>query len=887
MTSALLVHQDFPEALRLQVEQKKLVIGLKSTKICQANFVKLPKGYVLLGTTDPINASVLASEDDLVLIDRYISRGDVVKRNPLDAQSGTLISSSSICTLVPLFAVIQSNGDGSPVTRCMAFDGRPTINVDAHDLADPQAWNTGDIIVYDDWLGTITDVYQEITVRLDGGSVVVITSDTDDIEEWLQISVTSVSGYVPFDRGSQQGNRRGRFVSATPLRYGQRVRIPKQRLSKVHWLTGSYEPETRPYGMIIDITYSGLEVDWKLPKFDESKPDRLTKPNIYLSRDELEHRKVKLYDPTRVPKAEVNERGTHLAVSPLFARVSDYVFFKDIRAAESKYGDQLAGCRTRTVFSMPSTATNFPGFGVVMSQIISTTSKVRIRWQDNTITDEISTSVCPYAEVDDHDTWPGELVSLKSQEETYVDPAYEKIIRTRTVGVVQCVDAHERVAHVRWFKGADITITGEDRDKIVKSHSTLGEITEKVTITSLYEVEAHQAIARRRGDFVRIANPGRNLRGFGIPASVRNYSFHHECSDENHNWYGEIMDLGLDGRVMVRLGGLENVRDFICSILDLDLVCSADDATTESGTTESTESSGVDEVPIAGYKTLKEASEEAVRGTETKDVDQMSIKTNGSDPWESYSSSDDLWTTDSANESRIDFEPPRQEKPDQICMETASSDSEMDDKRSAELSLSNKPERRSSESSSSGTFQPISRSGLVPFEILEGSGPEHTFATQSGDKPRTWLKAVSREHKILRSSLPDGVYVRTWDSSMELIRVLIIGPLGTPYALAPFLFDIHLGERFPYYAPSAFFHSWTNGIGRVNPNLYEDGKVCLSLLGTWHSQKDNESWVTGRSSVLQIIVSLLGLVLVKEPYYSKFPLSIHLSSQYHQSRYVR
>ena len=53
-------------------------------------------------------------------------------------------------------------------------------------------------------------------------------------------------------------------------------------------------------------------------------------------------------------------------------------------------------------------------------------------------------------------------------------------------------------------------------------------------------------------------------------------------------------------------------------------------------------------------------------------------------------------------------------------------------------------------------------------------------------------------------------------------------------------------------------------------NLYEEGKVCLSILGTWAGDK-NESWSAARSSLLQAFVSIQGLVLVKEPYVSSFP----------------
>lgn len=49
-------------------------------------------------------------------------------------------------------------------------------------------------------------------------------------------------------------------------------------------------------------------------------------------------------------------------------------------------------------------------------------------------------------------------------------------------------------------------------------------------------------------------------------------------------------------------------------------------------------------------------------------------------------------------------------------------------------------------------------------------------------------------------------------------------------------------------------------------NLYEEGKVCLSILGTWAGDRA-ESWSAQRSSLLQVLVSISGLVLVKQPYH--------------------
>ena len=44
---------------------------------------------------------------------------------------------------------------------------------------------------------------------------------------------------------------------------------------------------------------------------------------------------------------------------------------------------------------------------------------------------------------------------------------------------------------------------------------------------------------------------------------------------------------------------------------------------------------------------------------------------------------------------------------------------------------------------------------------------------------------------------------------------------------------------------------------RINPNLYEDGTVCLSLLGTWSGKEDSEEWNVN-SNLLQLVVSIQG-----------------------------
>ena len=55
---------------------------------------------------------------------------------------------------------------------------------------------------------------------------------------------------------------------------------------------------------------------------------------------------------------------------------------------------------------------------------------------------------------------------------------------------------------------------------------------------------------------------------------------------------------------------------------------------------------------------------------------------------------------------------------------------------------------------------------------------------------------------------------------------------------------------------------------RLNPNLYNCGKVCLSLLGTWPGEQ-TEMWVPGQSTMLQVLVSIQALILNARPFFNE------------------
>ncbi|KAL4420087.1 hypothetical protein ABPG77_004352, partial [Micractinium sp. CCAP 211/92] len=47
------------------------------------------------------------------------------------------------------------------------------------------------------------------------------------------------------------------------------------------------------------------------------------------------------------------------------------------------------------------------------------------------------------------------------------------------------------------------------------------------------------------------------------------------------------------------------------------------------------------------------------------------------------------------------------------------------------------------------------------------------------------------------------------------------------------------------------------------------GKVCLSLLGTWHGGDESEKWRPGASNLFQVLLSLQGMIFITDPYFNE------------------
>ena len=80
---------------------------------------------------------------------------------------------------------------------------------------------------------------------------------------------------------------------------------------------------------------------------------------------------------------------------------------------------------------------------------------------------------------------------------------------------------------------------------------------------------------------------------------------------------------------------------------------------------------------------------------------------------------------------------------------------------------------------------------------------------------------------------------------------------------------------------------------QINPNLYESGKVCLSLLNTWVGT-GCENWNPANSTMLQVLVSIQALVLNAKPFFNEAghamsansPLGEKLSMTYNEKTFL-
>ena len=90
-----------------------------------------------------------------------------------------------------------------------------------------------------------------------------------------------------------------------------------------------------------------------------------------------------------------------------------------------------------------------------------------------------------------------------------------------------------------------------------------------------------------------------------------------------------------------------------------------------------------------------------------------------------------------------------------------------------------------------------------------------------------------KELNLLETALPlsksASIFLRADEDNLSIMKALVIGPEGTPYANGCFEFDILLSPSYPRTPPRVSLVTTASGRVRFNPNLYGCGKVSLKM----------------------------------------------------------
>ncbi|ORX79510.1 hypothetical protein BCR32DRAFT_294424 [Anaeromyces robustus] len=489
-------------------------------------------------------------------------------------------------------------------------------------------------------------------------------------------------------------------------------------------------------------------------------------------------------------------------------------------------------------------------------KIIRTKSFVDVQWQDSTITKNIkSTDLLICLNIDEQDFWPTDYIYLKEEFKN------KKTLSKVKVGVIKSVNALERICEVQWLEHVD-----RESEKIeTKEQST-------------YEISSHPIYTQRLGERVLITADISPIEKQckGISEEVA-----------KHDWVGEIVSINDPdhlGKIGVCCCPSKNIHyvyphqiftisdtedymhDEFISASDLDdyEVIEDDeddgeneDVIIEEGDDNIMEIDGNNEGDDAEWETEDDDSE-----WETDEDDEMIDDT-------IEISIDNNNNNTNKNEFENEFE---------NVFKGIDNENEITNNKEAKQEKIKKIEEKIREEIKSTLLDNIdeknatTKTKLKNFILLDDPPENHHFIdNENGILSKHFYKTIMKEHKLLSTELPEegDIIVAAFSSRLELLRAIIFGPKDTIYEGAVFMFDICIPGDYPHSPPSVHYYSLTVGMGKLNPNLYEDGKVCLSLLGTWHGKDETEKW-TPKSNILQVLLSIQGLVLgVQLPYFNE------------------
>ncbi|GLH14620.1 hypothetical protein R5R35_001248 [Gryllus longicercus] len=122
---------------------------------------------------------------------------------------------------------------------------------------------------------------------------------------------------------------------------------------------------------------------------------------------------------------------------------------------------------------------------------------------------------------------------------------------------------------------------------------------------------------------------------------------------------------------------------------------------------------------------------------------------------------------------------------------------------------------------------------------------------------------IKRDIMSIYNEPPPGLFVVPDEKDMTVIHALITGTFDTPYEGGFFYFFIRCPPDYPIRPPRVKLMTTGAGTVRFNPNMYKNGKICLSILGTW----TGPCWSPAQS-LSSLLISIQSL-LNEKPYHNE------------------
>ncbi|CBF83338.1 ubiquitin-conjugating enzyme E2 [Aspergillus nidulans FGSC A4] len=868
---------------------------------------KPPEGYVFVIYIQPSHGSSLIHENDLELVDRVYELGETVKHNlsENDTMSGTIIGVSRRCTLEPIIYQPRDpiTGDYLPVrftekpykgyeASSASEEAGPFLlyDVPQSDLRGQEQFSEGDYIIYRQKLGLVQEVEHDVILLLPDSRVV---SPLDPYALELPISDPACAISSVDLKSRDVGDGKYVWTTGTDSIYpGQSVFTERLNLSRADRPLGAQRSVVQGY--VLATPAERIHVHWLCSNvFADGR-------SYYVSTEEVLRASTLQQDAIRCNFVRSpNQDSLAGGCDPMFD-VGSYVRFHNPAHAQVKYPG---------LWQVPSHQSF--GYDLNIFRIVSAKTQVTVQWQNGSCTTETATSLLP-SDAGGDELYPGDMVALKDSVSVInfhtanrrivsrlARGRFNETLRIQQLGIVHTFDSRERIASVRWYQDTDIELINGGNS--LNPSCSLGRLGDTITDVSVYELTTFPALSKNLGDYVVVApasisqsvmssiphdipkvNEPRRIHSIAadafldpssylqsiksalissewfkntttvqVPSLRRRYSIQNSDAAPLNDFFGKIVAKDTSGNITVRFPGPSGCRDIQVPFERILVVITSAESVTPNVQDHSS--------PYLNEDTLAGAT---ANGCIVKDDNH------------GFPNCNELVTSQEGELKIGTIERGLVMTVSETCLESPMPDD-------GEIAVDGTPTPAPTKSGLPAILSfPVPTLSPPGFTVLEDLPPvDHHFINQNHAGSSTErMKRIRKEFAILESSLPSGIFVRSWESRIDLLRILFIGAESTPYEHAPYVVDMHFPSDFPHSPPSAFFHSWGSGEGSINPNLSEDGNICLSLLGTWPTRDLDERWSPARSTVLQLLVSIMGLILVQDPFYSEFPPFLHLST---------